>query len=214
MDHTRHIGIFDASQKTVTLIGAGGIGAITAVVLAKMGVSELIIYDDDMVEDVNLPTQFYPISALHSDKVDAACKLVYQFSDETYPGHVLGRYGADRMAHTDIVISAVDSIASRKAIWAGLKDDCSWDWYIDARMGAETFQASIVSGEDSGWYHRNLALQDDSRIPDLPCTSKATIYTGALAAGHIGWIVRRIVTGEPLPKKIVHDLNAISLMAL
>ena len=52
MNHTRHMGIFQVpSTFSVTLIGAGGIGATTALTLAKMGVRILQIFDDDTVSE-------------------------------------------------------------------------------------------------------------------------------------------------------------------
>jgi molybdopterin/thiamine biosynthesis adenylyltransferase len=214
LDHTRHIGIYNAADCSVTLIGAGGIGAVTGLVLAKMGIGWMVVYDDDVVSPVNLATQFYPMHSLGGLKSLELRRLVWDFSDDVEISGGAQRWDATFLAQTGIVISAVDSIRSRKSIWESLRSDGAWGWYIDARMGAEVFQASIVKRGDWQWYDANLAAQDDSQIPDDPCTSKATIYTGALAAGHIGWIVRRIITGDPLPKKIVHDLNAINLLAL
>src|SRR3954469_26048634 len=55
----------------VTIIGAGGIGSFTGQFLAKMGVTDLTVYDFDSVEDHNLPNQLYPVEALGTPKSKA-----------------------------------------------------------------------------------------------------------------------------------------------
>jgi molybdopterin/thiamine biosynthesis adenylyltransferase len=202
MDHTRHIGIFYAKNYTVTLIGAGGIGAITAITLAKMGVGELHIFDSDDVEEINIATQFHQLSDVGKSKVNALAGSVEAFSGLT-PVTYQERVGDDCsvLPISDIYISAVDSIASRKEIWKqiALTEVINADyapWYLDARMGAEYFQLYIVNLGNIGWYQEALNRQGDSDIPDEPCTSKATIYTGCIAAGCIGSVVRKIITGR------------------
>ena len=46
------------SEKTVCVIGCGGIGCIVALVLATQGVGEIILMDDDRVEIHNISRQF------------------------------------------------------------------------------------------------------------------------------------------------------------
>ena len=78
MDHTRHIGVFNAANYSVVLIGAGGIGALTGITLAKMGIGSLSIYDDDQVDPINLATQFYRLSDVGKDKVLALSEDVLE----------------------------------------------------------------------------------------------------------------------------------------
>jgi tRNA A37 threonylcarbamoyladenosine dehydratase len=59
MDDIRHIGIFNAAEWPITLIGAGGIGALTAITLGKMGVPTLNVWDGDEVSPENVATQFF-----------------------------------------------------------------------------------------------------------------------------------------------------------
>ena len=56
-NHMRHIGIFAPLEFPVRLIGAGGIGAMTAVMLAKMSDGDVRVYDDDTVDDVNIANE-------------------------------------------------------------------------------------------------------------------------------------------------------------
>jgi hypothetical protein len=210
MDHTRHIGIFTAKDWPVTLIGAGGIGAITAIVLAKMGIPVLNIYDDDTVDPENVATQFYGPSDIGQDKTYSLTKLIANFSDETivYPNYLrVGRVGVEpKHLKNPIIISAVDSITARKVIWQNVLQT-KWMWYLDARMSAEIFQLYAVNGISRiDPYNAMLMDLNEEDVLDEPCTSKATIYTGAMAAGHIGSAVRKIVSGQPVPFLMVHNI--------
>lgn len=215
MNHIRHSGIFDASSWPVTLIGAGGIGAITAITLAKMGIPRLAIFDDDRISPENLPTQFFPIGMLGWPKVTAAAQLVEVFSDETAVACTGDRLGGQNYyaVNSPVIVSAVDSIASRQAIWRAIKST-NWLWYLDARMGAEVFQLYSVAVDDCEWYGQVLAGLDESDVPDDPCTAKATIYTGCLAAAYIGRTVRQIITGRTPPRVLINNLITDGLVTI
>jgi hypothetical protein len=74
-------------------------------------------------------------------------------------------------------------------------------------MGAEVFHLYAVKKGDHEWYERMLSQQSDATVPDLPCTAKATIYTGAIAAGHLGHAVKEVSLGNDLPHAMIHDIN-------
>ena len=49
-----------------------------------------------------------------------------------------------------------------------------------------------------------LMSLDDSLIPEVPCTRKATFFTASTAAGHAGKVLRDIVRGEAVSHRLVH----------
>jgi molybdopterin/thiamine biosynthesis adenylyltransferase len=194
----------------IGLIGAGGIGAITGITLAKMGVRFLTIFDDDRVDNVNLPTQFHTVGSVHTNKAEALAGQTMLFSDEALPQIVQERVDENTLLDDDIVISAVDSITARKQIWEAVKKTCR-GWYLDARMSAEIFHLYIVNMdlEDTGFhgYDRMISEEDEKNVPDVVCTEKATIYTACIAAGHIGKAVRDILRGEQHSKFVYHNIK-------
>lgn len=208
MDHTRHMNIFDASRLSVTLIGAGGIGAITALTLAKMGIAHLTVYDGDTISPENMSTQLHRVGTEDEPKVEALQKTLGLFSDDTlvYPNY--GRINRDDELHGQIVISAVDSIQARKDIWAAVKAG-KVGWYIDARMSAEEFQMHVVDMSLSAKvakYDEMILDEDDSKVPDVACTEKATFYCAAIAAGQLGSAVRKILTGIRPADYLIHNI--------
>jgi molybdopterin/thiamine biosynthesis adenylyltransferase len=216
IDHTRHVGIFYANNFSVTLIGAGGIGAISAITLGKMGVGELHVYDVDQIEDVNVATQFYNVSDIGKPKTHALREAVLGASGLRIHAHNTRVTENFVFPYSNIYISGVDSIKSRKDIWESVQN--SWvflnSWYIDARMSSEFFSAYVVTPTQNAWYADTLAGQRDEDIPDEPCTSKATIYTGCIAAGVIGSIVRKIITGHQTPGILTYDIINNQMMWL
>lgn len=213
MDHTRHADIFRAESLSVTLVGAGGIGAATALALAKMGVGQLTVWDDDTVSEFNLPTQLHRLSDLGRLKVQALNQLILDFSDDTdfvaVPDRVIPE---DHCGLEDyIVISAVDSIAARKGIWQSVKQG-KVRWYLDSRMAAEEFHLFCVDMWDYAWYEQMLAGEDDTNVPELSCTAKATFYTALIASGRIGLAVKRIAMGQKNPRVFIYNIAADHLL--
>jgi len=206
MNHKRHLGIYDASNLDVTLIGVGGIGSMAALVLSKMGVRSLTLIDFDDVSDENISTQFYRLRDVGIPKVYALGDILGGFSDAlTFSLHSDVGCVWEEYLSAKIVISAVDSIEIRKEIWKILQN-VNWKWYIDARMGAEYFMMYTTYKGREDDYARSLSEQEDGQIPDDPCTSKATFYTAAMAAGHIGSAVRDISKGIVPPLLTIHNI--------
>jgi molybdopterin/thiamine biosynthesis adenylyltransferase len=216
VNHVRHCGIFDASQLEVTLIGAGGIGALAGITLAKMGIPYMKVWDDDVVSPENLPTQFFKVFDVESYKVLALNETIHEYSDEIEVHPVAAR--VEPGISTDavlapVIISAVDSINARKGIWEVVKS-LPFLWYLDARMGAENFMLYTVRRGNHQWYDEALARQDENAVEELPCTAKATIYTSAISAGMIGRTVRMIATGITPPKIVTFDIMNDVLMRI
>lgn len=206
MQHTRHIGIFNAAPLTCTVIGAGGIGAFTAFTLAKMGVGFLNIIDGDIVASENLATQFHALESLGMNKAEALKGEILRYADDTEIITTPERIAADGHLYGHIVISAVDSIASRKAIWSAV---CHGRvrWYLDARMAAEEFHLFAVDmNRGWGWYSTIIDRETDENIQEIPCTQKSTIFCSALSAAIVGRTVRMIATGITPPRYFVQNL--------
>lgn len=201
MDHTRHSDIFNASKLMVTIVGVGGVGSATALCLAKMGVGAIDLYDHERVDEENLATQMFKMDDLGEFKVKAAKDLIEQFSDdvEVWENYYEIDQGAEEIV-SPIVISAVDSIRARKAIFNTIVGMGEAVTFIDTRMSSESLQILTITKEDWPWYVSFIGGQSDENIPDEPCTSKATIYTAFQIAGMVGATVRKIITGVPVPK--------------
>jgi len=216
VDTTRFSGMFSVAHLNALVIGAGGIGGPTALALAKMGFREVAWCDDELVSSENTGTQLYGVTDIGAAKVINLGNIIQRLTEynESY-GAVIGRFPWEPGSLSgyepdpDFIISAVDSIDARKKIWDGIFDFPTWQWYIDARMGAEIFQMWTVrrGSKQVEMYDRMISRQTDEDIPDLPCTSKATFYTGFYAGAKVASTVANIVRDLQIPHFMSCDLT-------
>lgn len=210
MNYLRQLGILDPKNIIfpVTIIGCGGIGSPTALLLAKIGWKKLILVDPDTVEEHNLPNQMYPFSAVGQKKVDACSDLVHQFSNCLVT--VLPEKFED--CEPGIIVSGVDSMKSRMEIWEKIKFNINVPLYLDARIGAELVQLFTVqpsSIEDVEMYEKSLFPDEKSQV--LPCTARAIMYTGFTIAGIIGSQLKKWLNDEKYPRRLSFDLHTLIL---
>lgn len=194
----------------VTLIGLGSIGSVTGLYLAKMGVCKLTCFDADVVDIHNLSNQAYGMSDVGLLKADAFSILV-----ENQTGVLPNTIGMqfDGRQLSGVVISAVDSMESRKAIWKRIRDQASVQLYIDSRMALDTMDIYIVRPQvkaDRVSYSQTL-VSDDQTLQE-PCTARTICYTPLMAASIICSLVKRYVNEEQLPHRVILDLATWTLI--
>jgi molybdopterin/thiamine biosynthesis adenylyltransferase len=181
-------------DKQITIVGAGAIGSFVALSLAKMGYSNITVYDDDMIEPENMNCQFYPIAAIETHKVTALQKLVKEFTGTDITVHA-ERVTANTMITGEYLICAVDSMAVRKFLF-----ETCWATrvLIDPRMGAEYATMAVITQNDDKGIIDNYAksLYSDSEAVQERCTAKATVYTSMMIAGQVCKAVKDTSLGE------------------
>lgn len=195
----------------VTLIGAGSIGSTTALWLSKMGVQHLRIFDADTVEQHNWSNQLFRQSDIGKFKVEALAEVLQDLADVEVESHI-ERYVNQPL--TEVVISGVDSMESRKAIWKSVRLNPDVKLYLDARMGLETLVVYAVHPqvrEDRQAYVRSL--HSDESATQEPCTARTICYTPLMASSILCSMVKRFVNGEQLPKQVILDLVTLTIMA-
>ena len=209
MDHVRHMGLFNVpSYFTVGLVGAGGIGALTALNLAKMGVRQLTVWDADTVSPENIATQLHPVSGVGKLKTEVLVETLETFSDEILVEPVAQRLGPgmDLPYPFDLFISAVDSITARQDIWSVVTSS-RVDWYLDLRMSALEYQHFLVAMHDPGAverYHTMLMSIKEDDVPEEVCTEKATFFTASAAAAHAGKVLYDILLDKATSHRLIH----------
>jgi len=188
----------------VTLIGAGSIGSTTALWLSKMGVQHLRIFDADTVEQHNWSNQMFRATDIGKPKADALCDVLEQFGT-TRPTAYIENYVDQPL--TEVVISGVDSMESRKTIWKSVRSNPDAKLYLDARMGLETLVVYAVHPkvrEERQAYVQSL--YDDTEAHQEPCTARTICYTPLMASSILCALVKRYINGEALPKSLILDL--------
>jgi hypothetical protein len=210
MDFWRQQDIIDLerlNRQPFTLIGAGGIGSYVAATLAKMGVTDLTVYDPDLVEDHNLPNQNYRIRDVGRPKVEALAEILADFTGLQIKPHVA--LFPLTMRPQGIVISALDSMQARKQIWDScLKNNFQVDAYLEARMGAEQGRiytlTNVVDPRQVGYYEARF--YSDADAAQEPCTARAVAYNVFYLAGALVSRVKKVVMDQPVEIEHLFDL--------
>ena len=194
----------------VTVIGAGAVGSVTAFTLAKMGLVDLTVYDPDIVEEHNLPNQWFRTSDVGRRKVDALSEIIQGFTDVIIEAHG-ERYV--RQPLRGLVVSTVDSMDTRLLLWREVKK-LRPELYLDARMGAEVGKIHAVYPRDpsSGRkYEEDLYPSSDAL--HARCTAKATMYCAAGLGALVGSLVAGHVMGRQA-RSVVVDWRNLVMMGL
>ena len=207
--YERQLGIIDMGglQKSrAVLIGAGSVGSMVAITLAKMGVKDMQVWDNDTVEIHNLPSQFYRIRDIGILKVIALGSIILEYTGiqigvkpNLYTGQTL---------HTPVIIVTTDTMASRLvAFKQACKRRC---WFIDARMGAElgiVFKINCAVKAQQKYYLKNWFSDDEAE--ELPCTARTIIYNVQMLSALVCRAYKSIIMKEKVPKQMIFNMTRI-----
>ena len=184
-------------QSTVVMAGMGGIGSYALYVLSRMKPLQIFIYDDDIVERVNLSGQLYSTAMIGKKKVNAMAQLAKDFSEYNGVIAVPTKFTNDTAAG-DIMICGFDNMPARKIFfnaWVNHvirhkhPESCL---FIDGRLNMEEFQVFCMKGDDS-YNIKNYAdnyLFEDWQAESVACSMKQTTY----CANMIGSVIVNLFT--------------------
>ena len=181
-------------EKTIILAGIGGIGSYVAFLLARMKPTSLFIYDDDVVEYINMSGQLYSKSNIGISKVDALANMIKDYADYYDVFAIREQYTIECEA-TDIMICGFDNMKARKTFfnrWLAHVQSKSEEerkncLYIDGRLAAEEFQILCIRGDDEYNINRynNEFLFSDKEADETICSYKQTTFCANMIASYI-----------------------------
>lgn len=190
----------------ITVVGAGAVGSFTVLTLAKMGFTDITVWDDDEIDPENMNCQFYRVGDIKKKKVVALQELVKDFT-EVEIKIVDGRFDRSKEIGT-IVLSAVDSMEARKEIYEAISECLTEVFYVDSRMAAEKIAIYAGSNHDAKFlesYEQSL-YTDDEAVQER-CTAKSTMYTVNLIAGLVGKAVKDFISADKHVASLSWDVS-------
>lgn len=216
MDHrlpdtwfARQLTLLPPNETPITIIGAGGIGSVTAFCLAKIGCLTLKVFDDDTVENENIPSQLFSPLQVGVPKAVAINETISDFIGMDIDYRVAKWDGTP----STIVISAVDSMTARKEIWEQLKQQYGVALYIDARMGGEKMRLFSCTPTDPDHQKAyETTLYSDEQAGEEECTAKAIAYNTFVIGGLVASMVKHFLKKEPVPREIIFNLSDYSYL--
>jgi len=192
--YSRQLDIIDVEKMDlpIHIIGCGGIGSWTTLMLAKIGCSNITIYDFDEVEYHNTASQFFEERQIGELKTEALRSNVYAQSNISVE---IGNVKEEKdIPNGSVIIIAVDSMGMRWKLNNMFKG--RGVTIIDGRMGG--LQAEVYCSDGNGY---EATLVDPSEVQHEPCTSKAISFNCALIASMITNYVRLYINGEAITER-------------
>ncbi len=212
----RHIEVFDPEQHPgrIDIIGAGATGSKVALELAKLGLTDIHVWDDDDVAEHNIANQAYRIDHIGKPKVGALYEIIKASTGTEITIHCQKCDGSEEFGETVFLLT--DTMESRKAIFEGaIKMKMRTKLMVETRMGVDDMRVYAINPVDvahvDGWEE---TLYDDDVAEVSACG--ASISVGATAttlAGIAVWTFIAWHTGGDVDNETIMSLRPISAIA-
>lgn len=194
--------------KGVTIIGTGASGSGIGILLAKLGVPKIILYDEDVISEHNVSNQYFRGDSIGEKKVFALEREMYNMSPQYFKPSITIKdkfFSEGDTVETDIVFLCVDSLEVRESIVRQLYRDGYRKWVIDTRMAGEYYEIRTVD------MNNNKEIDDYivstlSTPREEPCTARSVIYTVMSMSSRAVLTYKKIVKDEIIPKVFSEDL--------
>lgn len=207
-------------KKDVMVLGQGGIGSWTALLLSRIGCT-LHLFDMDRYEVHNMTGQIVKHNAVGMYKVDAMSDVIAEFSPNCEMHVYPIRYDEDSFSN-DIMICGFDNMAARKAAFQnwkkhisglpeGVRQNC---FFQDGRLLAEQLQIFSIPGNDDeriATYEKDW-LFDDKEVEEAECTFKQTSHCAAMIASHMVGFLTNWVANVSMEAKGFPPIRQVPFM--
>lgn len=169
----------ELARCSASVIGVGAVGRQVALQLGAIGVPQLRLFDPQIVERENLAAQGYLEDDLGSPKAEATARLCARVNSSVTIDPRIQRFRrSDEVG--DCVFVCVDSIETRRLIWAAVRDRVRF--FCDGRMSGEVVRVLTAADEPGrGHYPATLFAGEEAHVG--ACTARSTIYTANVAGG-------------------------------
>src|ERR1041385_2437860 len=175
------------NDRDIMVLGQGGIGSWTSLLLSRIGCS-LTLFDIDIYEEHNMTGQVVGKSGIGKNKAEAMLDMIAELSPACNVA-CYGRYRDDSPTN-DIVICGFDNMAARKTAFKNWKNQFAGEkgaFFQDGRLLAEQLQIYNIPSERVDLiaeYETNHLFNDDE-VAEADCTFKQTSHCAAMIASHM-----------------------------
>lgn len=181
MELIRHLELFNPHtfNTPIVVIGTGASGSWLVLQLAKLGITDITVYDFDVVEEHNIPNQIFDLEQIGEPKVHAL-KNYIECSTGTNIKTKNEKYERQRL--NGIVFLMVDSMAERKRIWDKcIKMKTAIPLMIEPRMGMSLGRVYTIEPTNlSHIKEYEATLYDDSEGEVSACGASMSVITSAM----------------------------------
>lgn len=219
---TRHLKLFSPAEfgnRRVDIIGVGASGSRVALDLAKLGVENIHVWDDDIVEEHNVPNQAYGEVDIGKTKVEALQDLILKATGTKITTHCEKVTTSQKLG--EVVFLLTDTMKSRKQIWEHcVKLHPFTRVMFETRMGSDlviVYTINPCNMDDVKLWESTLCDDKQSEISVCGATITAgpvaSITAGIALYQFMGWFGKE--TGkskEGLDKEVMLALQPMGLV--
>jgi hypothetical protein len=189
----------DTLAMRATVIGAGAIGSNVVPMLVRTGFTEVLLYDDDLLQSENVGGGLFDARMIGKPKVRSVATLGHTISGVKVVTPIMQVF-ADQQVDTPFVFIGVDSIEVRVQLIPLFFAMEHVKVIVDGRIGGHSTMVYTIDkrAEDGGATALERVMKTLTVEPlPLPCGQKATAYNTLLCAGFMGGAVARALNNLP-----------------
>lgn len=183
---------YEAIQRQiVTIAGLGGIGSYLALLIGRLKVGTITLWDDDKVDATNLSGQLYSKNDINTYKVYCASKMIRDYADY-YRQYARNEKFTVASTSTPIMICGFDNMEARRDFYGAWKrytnsrlpENKPKCLFIDGRLAAEEFQVFCIKGDDDFLKkkYEEEWLFSDEEAESTVCSYKQTSFCANMIA--------------------------------
>ena len=110
-------------KSRVHVIGCGSVGSVVAENLVRFGITQITLYDFDVVESRNIANQLFRQADINRPKVEALADILCEINPDCKEGLILAPEGWKGQRLSGYVFLCVDNIDLRREIAIKFKDN-------------------------------------------------------------------------------------------
>lgn len=215
-------------EKTMIVVGLGGVGSWLSFILSRFSPKALNLYDNDIVEEHNLGGQLFGTNMCGIKKSDAVSQFIHHMNigfNSTYItcyNNFLSYIPQILSSFPDYTFIGIDNMGGRHLLYNDWRnkvkrfdeDTKKNKVLIDIRMSVDTIQIYTVLPDDYSFQKYEESLFSDEEADAVTCNRKQTTYVCSLCAGLIGNTVVEHIRYSHLgfpPPPLFREYNANTL---
>ena len=202
---TRHAAWFsqDMVNGAIIIVGCGAVGSNVAMIAARMGFNNFILFDNDDVEPHNLPNQAFYARHIGMPKVEALAELLQEFDPSiTVEAHNEFFTEDTELSSGGALVIATDSMKSRGMLGEFFDMNPDISGVFDTRLGFDYGQVNLVDPFNADLVELYKgSIVDDKDVPEGPCNQKIcgtlVLHVSSFVVHMLCDHVRSLASGDP-----------------
>lgn len=207
-------------SETIHIIGCGAVGSTIAENLVRYGLTDIVLYDFDMVEPKNVANQIYTEEDIGRPKIEALADYLVRINPELKDTIRLEPEGWNGQRLSGYIFLAVDNIEIRQKIAAENKANMRVKGMFDFRMRLTDAQHYAADWGNAAMIRNFIASMDfshDEAMEETPVSAcNQTLSAVATIRSLVAYGVNNFIKflkGEGIKKMVLVDMNAFTVDA-